>query len=591
MQCRFLSLWVAIAAALALLGELVSEPLIRALPDPFDTAFDLQPVRAPILSGMPLSLFAAAVHLPVIGPMIIGYLMNDNGFSAVRDWAAAIDDEPIYTPYVPPTATQLKQCPPVIDEESIPRISGYGVGSKVSPTMEAARVLAAVESSSAQLGAFLSVDADGTLMAAAKASTARWMSGEAPAFEGVPVAIKDEVDVRGYPTFQGTSFLGIERQPNAPDDSLPVARLRAAGALIIGKTVMMEIGIGTTGHNVHHGTPRNPYPLGEYYPGGSSAGSAVAVASGLVPAAIAADGGGSVRIPAALCGIVGLKPTFGRVPCANDLDYSVGVIGPMGRDVNACAAMYMVIAGAESKLGARDRAPFQQHSAWPQPTPHLSGLGDDDLRGVRIGVWPAMMEAADPEISAASWAMLSHYEAQGAVLVNISLPSLFTLFKAHTITILSEFATAMDAQHAAHARDFALDTQVKLAMGRMLTARDLIAAQKVRARWIATLQVLFDDVDALASPATAIPAPPIEPTETIDLTTTEQLMRFSPLANLAGIPAITFPVGQLVDRRPLAMMLSARWWDEHVLLRLAHVAERLREPMAPPHRYYGSSVF
>lgn len=157
------------------------------------------------------------------------------------------------------------------------------------------------------------------MLEAAKASAERWRKGKPlSVLDGVPVAVKDEIDVRGYATYQGTNFpcnfLSVARQPNASADALPVARLRRAGAVIVGKTVMVEIGIGTTGFNPHHGTPRNPYPLARRC--GSSAGSAVAVASGLVPLAIAADGGGSVRIPSALCGVVGLKPTTGRVPCA-----------------------------------------------------------------------------------------------------------------------------------------------------------------------------------------------------------------------------------------------------------------------------------
>lgn len=169
------------------------------------------------------------------------------------------------------------------------------------------------------------------------------------------------------------------------------------------------------------------------------------------------------------------------------------------------------------------------------------------------------MEAADSEIVAANMAMVRKMEERGAAVVNVSLPSLFTVFKAHTLTILSEFATTMDVHHAEHAKRVALDTQIKLALGRAVSSRDLLAAQKVRARWIAELKVLFLSIDVLASSATAIAAPPMDPTKTVDLQVTEQIMRFSPLANLARIPAISFPVAQLADGRPIAMQLQARW--------------------------------
>ncbi len=596
--------WRALAfACLALLHQLSSERLIRSpLPNPLDHSFDLQPISAPKLSGVPLQIVAACVQLPWIGPFLVGYLMNDNGYSAVREWAAAVDDEPIYHPFVPPTAEQRSRASETALHASMPStLSREYASGATTPVQVAERVLTAIQASRAgptPLGAFLAVDSDGSLMEAARASAERWRAGRPlSAIDGVPVAVKDEIDVRGYATFQGTRFLGLERQPNASADALPVARLRRAGALIVGKTVMVEIGIGTTGHNIHHGTPRNPFPAHDAYPGGSSAGSAVAVASGLVPLAIAADGGGSVRIPSALCGVVGLKPTAGRVPCANDLDFSVGVIGPMGHDAAAAAAMYLAMAGAETEdaagavasggaAGTRRSvlAAMGQH----QPPPHLARFDDvAHLGGVRIGVFPPLMEAAEPAVVAANIEMLRRLESRGAVLVNVTLPSLMTLFKAHTITILSEFATAMDAYHPVHARDFALDTQIKLALARGLTARDLLAAQKVRARWVAELDALFGQIDVLASPATAVAAPPLQPTETVDLQLTEQIMRFSPLANLAGIPAISFPVGQMADGRPLAMMLQARWWDEDVLLRLARAAEELREPMARPHRYFG----
>ena len=148
------------------------------------------------------------------------------------------------------------------------------------------------------------------VMKQAREATQRIKAGKPLSiFDGVPVAVKDELDMVPYPTTVGTSFLG--KSP-AKEDATVVARMRAAGALLVGKTNMHEIGINVTGLNPHHGTTRNPYNT-DHFTGGSSSGSATAVAAGLVPVAIGADGGGSIRIPASFCGVFGLKPTFGRV--------------------------------------------------------------------------------------------------------------------------------------------------------------------------------------------------------------------------------------------------------------------------------------
>jgi Asp-tRNA(Asn)/Glu-tRNA(Gln) amidotransferase A subunit family amidase len=182
------------------------------------------------------------------------------------------------------------------------------------------------------------------LLAQATASAQRLREGRPLSpLDGVPVAVKDELDLRGFGTSVGTRFLG--KQP-AAEDSTAVARLRAAGALLLGKVNMHEIGIGVTGQNPHHGTVRNPYDP-QRHTGGSSSGSAAAVAAGFCPIAIGADGGGSIRIPASLCGVVGLKPTYGRVSetGAAPLDWSVAHIGPLGATARDVALGYAAIAG------------------------------------------------------------------------------------------------------------------------------------------------------------------------------------------------------------------------------------------------------
>lgn len=206
-----------------------------------------------------------------------------------------------------------------------------------------------------------------------------------PPLDGVPIGVKDEFDVAGHATKVGTSFLGSA--PEA-EDATCVARLRAAGAVILGKTNMHEIRIGVTGFNRHHGTPRNPYAPG-HYTGGSSSGSAAAVAAGICPLAVSADAGGSIRIPAALCGVVGLKPTFSRVSSygAAPLAWSLDHYGPIALSARDAALGYFLMAGADPKDPTTRSA----------QAPTLEGLEHPDLAGLTAG--PSSGSRASPTSS------------------------------------------------------------------------------------------------------------------------------------------------------------------------------------------------
>ncbi len=209
-------------------------------------------------------------------------------------------------------------------------------------------MLTAIEASDATkppLRTFIASNPDDVLRQA-EAATHRIRNGQALSLlDGVPVAVKDEVDMVPCPTTVGTAFLGPRP---AKQDSTVVARMRATGAVLLGKTNMHEIGIGVTGLNLHHGTPRNPYNP-DHYTGGSSSGSAAAVAAGLCPVAISADGGGSIRIPSSFCGLVGLKPTFGRISefGAAPLCWSLAHLGAIAATATDAALAYGVLAGPD----------------------------------------------------------------------------------------------------------------------------------------------------------------------------------------------------------------------------------------------------
>jgi Asp-tRNA(Asn)/Glu-tRNA(Gln) amidotransferase A subunit family amidase len=451
----------------------------------------------------------------------------------------------------------------------------YRDGS-TTPEAVAERLLAAISASDAgdrPLKAFIAVQRDDVLRQA-RQSTARISAGQPLSIlDGVPVAIKDELDMAPYPTTGGTTFLG--KHP-ATTDATVVARLRQAGALLVGKTNMHEIGINVTGLNPHHGTTRNPYHLG-HHSGGSSSGSAAAVAAGLVPVAIGADGGGSIRIPAAFCGLVGLKATFGRISehGALPLDWSIAHIGPLATSASDAALVYAIIAGPDPA------DPNSRH----QPVPTLHGWNDMDLRGLRIGIYRPWFNHANPDVVTACAAMLDGYRQLGCLVEDITIPDLEANRVAHSISITSEMAQAMHATYADHHSEHGLDVRINLALARRFTATDYLLAQRVRTRMISHFAAAFAKVDVIMTPTTAVAAPAIKPAALpegeSDLSTTIEIMRFVTVANMTGLPAISYPAGYTRDGLPIGMQAIGKAWDEATLLRMALAAEGLVKRRSP----------
>lgn len=385
------------------------------------------------------------------------------------------------------------------------------------------------------LCAFIAVDRS-DLLAQAAASAQRYAKG-APlsVLDGVPIAVKDEMAQRGFRTTCGTKDATTFGAQPATEDATVVRRLRDRGALLIGKTNMQEVGISPIGANYHHGMPRNPHDPTRHT-GGSSAGSASAVAAGLCPIAIGADGGGSIRIPAALCGCVGLKATWGRISGhgAVPLCPSVGHIGPMAASVRDCAIAYAAIAGADA---AEQQAQQLQQL---QPPPHLAALVETargrDLNGLRIGIYQPFFEHAAPAIVRACRQTLDQLCARGAVLVQIVLPELEETRVAHLCTILSEMRAYVVPQITAHQR-LAYTTRLTLAAAAQYRATDYVQAQQMRARAIGHLRAAFAVCDVIATPATGSTAPPIYAGgELFNAMQYGRVMRFSALANLTGVP-------------------------------------------------------
>jgi Asp-tRNA(Asn)/Glu-tRNA(Gln) amidotransferase A subunit family amidase len=552
-----------------------------------EAPYDLESVRLPRLTGIPLRALTWALESSLRGAMI-SVPLRKAGVHRFRQ--RQIDDPPTVNSVA--SSGALASAPGGLKAEEWPAATvspggGFRFPSvhdfaaayregETTPEQVAQRVIAAIdasESADPPLRAFIAVQREEVLRQAA-AATKRLRAGQALGLlDRVPVAVKDEVDMTPYPTTAGTAFLGAGV---ATEDSTVVARFRSAGALLLGKTNMHEIGIGVTGLNLVHGTPRNPYAP-DHYTGGSSSGSAAAVAAGLCPLAIGADGGGSIRIPAAFCDLVGLKPTYGRVSefGAVPLCWSVAHIGPIAATASDVALGYAVMAGPDP----RDPISLRQ------PTPTLKGWNNLNLSDVTLGVFWPWFRHASSEIVAACEGLMERFQQMGARVCAIEIPELEAARVAHTITITTEMAQAVEYARGEHRREHNLDVRINLALARACTAGDYIQAQRVRTRIISHFNRVLRTVDLIITPTTAVTAPRITPGALgggeSDLSVLTEIMRFVTVANLTGLPAISFPAGYGMDGLPIGMQAIGRAYDEPALLRLALAAEQVVERQRP----------
>jgi len=404
-------------------------------------------------------------------------------------------------------------------------------------------------------------------------------SGDGP-LDGLSVAVKDNMAVAGVPMTCGSA--GVDFVPRY--DATVVERLEAAGARLLGTTNMDEFALTTTGETCAHGPTRNP-ATDDGVPGGSSSGSGAAVAADLVDAALGSDTGGSVRIPASYCGVVGLKPTHRSVPRFGfgDLAPSLDHVGPLASSVSTAFRVYDAIAGP-------DRRDLSSRVA--RPTENTHAAVGEPVDGETVGVVREAMEGADPEVRDAVNATLADLEAAGVETTEVSLPRFDEMASAVVVIANTEFASLLanrglvrasgtgyaDPWRAAAADidwdglgDGVVDSAVTFeALYEATEGRAYAGAQNVRERFTAAVDRRFDDVDALALPTTPTTAPDFgEVTTTADVIGT--ITNTSPF-NLTGNPALSVPAGRSEDR-PIGLQLVAEWFDEATLARLGSATE------------------
>ena len=365
----------------------------------------------------------------------------------------------------------------------------------------------------------------------------------------------------------GTSF--IHKEVTSSDVPEIVQRLLNKGFLLIGKANQHELGIGTSGSNIFYGNCRNPYNE-EHFTGGSSSGPAAAVSMGLVPVAIGSDGGGSIRIPASLCGCIGLKATYQRIPIDCNLAPSLVHVGPFANNVIDVAKVYSIMAG-------RGRNDFRRHSFQPHPS---LPIFDNSLKGLKIGVFWNHINESDLEITIAMKKALVFFESRGCSIVDIELPYLKEIHQAHTVTILTEMLLMLEPYMRQYMNKFQLESQVSLLLGKTFTAREFLAALRVRSFAMKHIEKLFrDEVDIILSPATAITAPRIEKDSLAvgeyDPVQTSKLMKYIIHGNMTGIPAIIIPCNYDKNGLPISLQAQAGHWKEDLLLRFVYEGRRL----------------
>lgn len=402
----------------------------------------------------------------------------------------------------------------------------------------------------------------------AAASTARYAAGKPLGpLDGVPLLLKDEFDVRGLAT-----RLGSHCEPTEPKevDSVVFERLRKSGAILVCKTVMTEWGMSPLGVNRSAVMPHNPHNPARAA-GGSSTGSAVGVALGVAPIAAGADGGGSIRTPASLCGVFGIKPTFGRVSRAGYAGGgSVAHAGPIGASA-VDLALFLDSIAAEPD-------PLDFMTAWAPPPPQggfgaLLGAG---VRGLRIGVLESEIRDAAAPIASAVEGALRGLEREGASLVPIALPLAEHAPAIGYLTIGSEALAAL--REAWMEKRGLMNDDIRLSFAALatVTALEYMDAQRLRQRLREQAAEALRRVDLLALPTLAISAPRYTEedarTSFSDSAALDGICRFAFLGNLTGLPAATAPVGYDADNIPIGLQLIGDAWDEAgVLGALAHL--------------------
>ncbi len=467
-----------------------------------------------------------------------------------------------------------------------------GARSAVEVCREA---LAHIEAVDPSLHAFHTVTAERALARAAEIDRNRAAFRNAP-LAGVPVGLKDNICTKGVRTTASSRILETFVPPY---DATVVTRLHEAGAVLVGKTNCDEFAMGSSTENSAFGPSCNPWAP-DRIPGGSSGGSAVAVAAGMTPLSFGSETGGSIRQPAAMCGVFGLKPTYGRLSRYGLLAFgsSLDQIGPFARTARDAAIALGVTAGADSADSTASREPVPDYAA------ALTG----DVKGLRIGVPSHLIHqgGVHPEISKGVQAALSVLKERGARLIDVELPHAKYAIPVYYLVATAEASSnlarydgvryglrdrqgELDAMYSGtREKGFGPEVKRRIMLGTYVLSAGYYDAYYLQAQQVRTLILrdyaqAFESVDLVALPTT--PTPPFKIGERVSDPLQMYLADiFTVSANLAGLPAVSLPCGFTEDRLPIGLQLTGRAFDEATILRTADAYERDTEwwKQAPP---------
>ncbi|XVF14753.1 hypothetical protein REPUB_Repub09cG0089100 [Reevesia pubescens] len=562
-------------------------------------------VKAPRMAGFLVKIFAWFLESRIIGTLLL-YILKRNNLIHKLVTNAALEEPPMFVPlhpFVDLNEQQVKQidsdasppervqqamkCLPVTLKKSIYDVKpscfrrwtildysrAYSSG-EITPRRVAELFIDAVRESSSlplPMSFFISYDAEDILRQATE-STLRYERGNPiSALDGVPIAIKDEIDCFPYPTTGGTKWLHKVRP--CPGDACCVTRLRSCGAIIVGKTNMHELGAGTSGINPHYGTARNPYDP-EKIAGGSSSGSAAVVSAGLCPAALGVDGGGSVRMPASLCGVIGFKPTFGGIPHSGvlPLNWTVGMVGILAGTLEDAFIVYAAING---------QLPSHEPTTLP-PKVHFPLLNSTNpISNIKFAKYGEWFNDCSDEIriccSNALHLLCEHYKWK---TVEVTIPEIEAMRLAHYLTIGSECSTSLSSH--LEKLDFAeigWDVRVALSVYGAFNSKEYIKAQKIRNRQMQIHNNIFAKADVIVAPTTGVTAYTIFDdalkTGELDYINGAALVRYQIAGNFLGLPAVTVPVGYDKAGLPIGLQFIGKPWSEPILMHIAYAMQAL----------------
>jgi 1-carboxybiuret hydrolase len=419
------------------------------------------------------------------------------------------------------------------------------------------------------LGAFTDVTADRAMARAAAVDEQIAAGGKPPPLAGVPFAVKNLYDIKDVVTRAGSK---INRQnPPAKADASVVKRLEAAGAVLIGATNMDEYAYGFTGENAHDGPSRNPHDL-ERMTGGSSGGAAAAVAAGLVPFALGTDTNGSIRVPAALCGLFGLKPTYGRLSRARTFPFvaSLDHIGVVSRSARDLALAYDAMQGFDDDDPTQTKRPNEPTEARLR----------NPIPGVRIGVATGYF-SGDVEVQACVGHIAKALDAARMVTIADAQAARAAAF---LVTMAEGAALHLDRLRT-RADDFDPEVRDRLIAGAMLPAAWVQKAQKLRRAFRDKVLPLFEDVDAILAPTVPIHAPRLGQKTAklggIELPVRPHLGIFTQPISFIGLPVVSVPVWLKQSPLPMGVQIIAAPWREDICLRIAHQLETAGVVSAP----------